>query len=891
MRLRQLFEAKTSEVAIIFGRFNPPHMGHKAAWELASKSPVWFVGTNQSTVGPKDPLPYDVKVKAMKAVWPEVESHIVAETSWLTMASKVYEQYPKATLLCLTDEDWVTKTIKDYNGKEGPHGYYNFAEIKQKPTPRLSSATALRDAVIKGDRDAFSKAAGVDADTLVDGKPFFDLVAEYLLPYADTLDKIKTRDTALAKKKKKAEAEQTEGVAEGSDFFAGSKFADEEGNTFSVEKIIAFAKKNPKYFRKDFPLSKIKHDLSWWQGNKERMMNADTSFPLLVIQNDDGHLGVADGLNRMKKAVDVEKKQNIDVYLVPKKDIMKFSEKQGVAEAEIPSMYSKQVPPGMEHRARYKCPNCGIANKVQDWAANDNECPTCLEPLPHGSNQMPLKYQGVAEGSLEEGVNDPHTFKCIFLFGPMGAGKSTVARPLLTHTGLRSVNLDNFNELFVKKGQVPTGHLSPDQLEKSWELTQKQQQNFIDGRLGVIIDGSGRNPSTAIGVIEKLAPMGYEFMMIFVNVSEATSIARQQSRAEKQKQQWGAGRQVDPELAKNTYAQVQKNLDKYSAYFGPQRFVYVDNENTPDLTQATKKVEAFLRAPIRQPEALAWIQSQKGGDKVAQQQKKLGTAQDRQQQARTQFNPLNPKFAKKGMGEGLLNEFAPGAGDEGGGEDPYKYPKPESYRRSADYFGRFEADHFDREDFDDDTGVFKGYWGSTQIAYFKFNDPAQTGGDDPGMGWYYEPASNGNSDTTSTKPAVDRSKERKQQELSMINAFLKSGQKAKPGSQIGRLMKKYGMAEGRRDYDDLRDTGFGRPERDMSDESNLLYIYKDGRVKQRMVSNTVEREARAEGFRDTPEQALKMHGIIKSKFKPGKWVQKQGTQWVEVFPFGEPATK
>jgi adenylate kinase family enzyme/FMN phosphatase YigB (HAD superfamily) len=265
-----------------------------------------------------------------------------------------------------------------------------------------------------------------------------------------------------------------------------------------------------------------------------------------------------------------------------------------------------------------------------------------------------------ANRGMAESVNDPHTFKCIFLFGPMGAGKSTVARPLLTHTGLRSVNLDNFNELFVKKGQVPTGHLSPDQLEKSWELTQKQQQNFIDGRLGVIIDGSGRNPSTAIGVIEKLAPMGYEFMMIFVNVSEATSIARQQSRAEKQKQQWGAGRQVDPELAKNTYAQVQKNLDKYSAYFGPQRFVYVDNENTPDLTQATKKVEAFLRAPVRQPEALAWIQSQKGGDKVAQQQKKLATAQDRQQQARKQFNPLNPKFAKKGMEENFADGENPG---------------------------------------------------------------------------------------------------------------------------------------------------------------------------------------------------------------------------------------
>ncbi len=196
MRLRQLFEATNNEVAIIFGRFNPPHKGHRAAWELASQSPIWYVGTNESTVGPKDPLPYEVKVEAMKAIWPEVASHIMPETSWLTMASKIYEQYPKATLLCLTDEDWVTKTIVQYNGKEGSHGYYNFTNITQKPTPRLSSATALRDAVTKGDREAFAQAAGVPADTKVAGKPFFDLVAEYLLPYQNAPKKVAKKKVA-----------------------------------------------------------------------------------------------------------------------------------------------------------------------------------------------------------------------------------------------------------------------------------------------------------------------------------------------------------------------------------------------------------------------------------------------------------------------------------------------------------------------------------------------------------------------------------------------------------------------------------------------------------------------------------------------------------------------
>ena len=161
------------------------------------------------------------------------------------------------------------------------------------------------------------------------------------------------------------------------------------------------------------------------------------------------------------------------------------------------------------------------------------------------------------------------------------------------------------------------------------------------------------------------------------------------------------------------------------------------------------------------------------------------------------------EFAPAGNGNPPRGPKTPGSdpwGGNDGGEDPYGQPKPEYYPRSSSYFEKFEADHFDKEDFDDATGVFKGYWendnGSfTQIGYFKFDDPTQTGGDDPGMGWYYEP--NEDSDAgASVKPAVDDSQQRKQQELSMINAFLKSGQTPKPGSQIYGLMKKHGMVEG-----------------------------------------------------------------------------------------------
>ncbi len=198
MKLRQIFESKQPSVGIIFGRFNPPHQGHRAAWEMAAQNDQWFVGTNQSTQGPKDPLPYDIKVKAMLAIMPEVKGHIVPETSWLTLASKVYKKYGSITLNVYTDEEWVTKALVQYNGVEGAHGFYNFADIQQHPTPRLSSATALRAAVAAGDRDAFSKAAGVDADTPVAGHSFFDVVAHYLAPHAE-------KEKAKAAKKKAKE--------------------------------------------------------------------------------------------------------------------------------------------------------------------------------------------------------------------------------------------------------------------------------------------------------------------------------------------------------------------------------------------------------------------------------------------------------------------------------------------------------------------------------------------------------------------------------------------------------------------------------------------------------------------------------------------------------------
>jgi hypothetical protein len=131
-------------------------------------------------------------------------------------------------------------------------------------------------------------------------------------------------------------------IVEKKDYFTGSKFGDEEGNKFSVEKVFDFVKKNKdKYYKKKYPIQKIKHNLEWWDKNydiknpkhKKRMMDTDTSYPLLVVVEKNGNYSVADGLNRLYKAVNIEKKKTLPVYVVKKTDIEHLSQEQNIEES------------------------------------------------------------------------------------------------------------------------------------------------------------------------------------------------------------------------------------------------------------------------------------------------------------------------------------------------------------------------------------------------------------------------------------------------------------------------------------------------------------------------------------------------------------------------------
>lgn len=209
MKLRELFEniyqsvpesgeefdGGLKTIGVCFGRFNPPHRGHREVWKSASTNPIWYVGTNQSTSGPKDPLPYEVKLQCMAAVWPKVAGHVIPEQSLMTLASRIFEEHGgNSHLKVYTDEEWLYKTLTQYNGVEGKaHGYYKFNQIDWVRTERLASATNLRAAVRSGNKAAFYKDAGVKPSTMITlgekSYPMFDIVAHFLNMYPEKVVK------------------------------------------------------------------------------------------------------------------------------------------------------------------------------------------------------------------------------------------------------------------------------------------------------------------------------------------------------------------------------------------------------------------------------------------------------------------------------------------------------------------------------------------------------------------------------------------------------------------------------------------------------------------------------------------------------------------------------
>mgnify|MGYP003303804230 CR=1 FL=1 len=205
---------------------------------------------------------------------------------------------------------------------------------------------------------------------------------------------------------------------------------------------------------------------------------------------------------------------------------------------------------------------------------------------------------------LFEGVYDPNIFKAIFLAGGPGSGKSYVAGKTIRGEGLKVVNSDDAFEVLLKKAglslQMPDkeAELRDPIRDRAKRITASRQKNYLDGRLGLIIDGTGKDYSKIETQMRGLQKLGYESHMIFVNTSLDVALARNEKRP----------RKLPEKLVVSSWNNVQKNIGKFSQLF-QKGFIIVDNNdpNEDVMLGVFKRVKNLAKKKVTNGIAKAWI--------------------------------------------------------------------------------------------------------------------------------------------------------------------------------------------------------------------------------------------------------------------------------------------
>ena len=208
---------------------------------------------------------------------------------------------------------------------------------------------------------------------------------------------------------------------------------------------------------------------------------------------------------------------------------------------------------------------------------------------------------------LQEGLNDPNIFKAFFLAGGPGSGKSYVVRKTTGGTGLQIVNSDDAFEKYLKiaglSKKMPASEEKPRDIERARakKVTKAREEGYVGGRLGIIIDGTGKDYDKIAKQSIQLRQLGYDTHMIFVNTSLDTALERNAKR----------DRSVPESIAVKSWKDVQSNIGKFSQHFR-QNFLVVDNNDATEdvMTPVFKQIKGLLKKKVTSPIAKQWVMQQ-----------------------------------------------------------------------------------------------------------------------------------------------------------------------------------------------------------------------------------------------------------------------------------------
>ena len=204
---------------------------------------------------------------------------------------------------------------------------------------------------------------------------------------------------------------------------------------------------------------------------------------------------------------------------------------------------------------------------------------------------------------LQEGINDPNIFKAFFLAGGPGSGKSYVVRKTTGGTGLKVVNSDPAFEKLLKDAGMSLKMTGDDPRRdevrgKAKELTKKIGKNYIEGRIGLIIDGTGKEYDGIAKQKAELESIGYDCYMIFVNTSLDVALERNLKRE----------RTVPEDITIRSWRSVQNNIGKFNNLFKNGMIIVDNNKADEDIILSVfRRVKTLLKNKVTNRRAHQWM--------------------------------------------------------------------------------------------------------------------------------------------------------------------------------------------------------------------------------------------------------------------------------------------
>jgi polyhydroxyalkanoate synthesis regulator phasin len=138
--LNPVLEAKERKAVFAFGRFNPPTIGHeklihKVEDTAKSQGAEAHIIASHTEGNAKNPLPKEKKVEYLKKIAGEgtnVSSSSSEHPTLLHHLSRLHKSGVQHITMVAGDDrvKEFHSLINKYNGKEGPHSYFNFKSIK-----------------------------------------------------------------------------------------------------------------------------------------------------------------------------------------------------------------------------------------------------------------------------------------------------------------------------------------------------------------------------------------------------------------------------------------------------------------------------------------------------------------------------------------------------------------------------------------------------------------------------------------------------------------------------------------------------------------------------------------------------------------------------------------